>query len=136
MEDNGCLLPFLPLAILAGLLGIFLVIPVQTETAPDIIATVGPAFKLSQSDESMMTQLEDAEALWNSLNISSYTITVYNGRHLSSLEPTITVDDGDVIESSAVCWVVVVNENDCVPPPFDPAVYTVPGLFDTIRNVL
>jgi hypothetical protein len=135
MNNPGCLLPFLPIAILAGLLSVLLLIPVQIETTPDMIATVGPLFKASQSDISLTTQLDQAEALWNAQAINSYTITVYNSRPLSSLEPTITVIDGEIVESSAVCWQHAMSEADCVPPPFDPAVYTVPGLFDMIRNV-
>jgi hypothetical protein len=135
MQNPGCLIPFLPLALIAGLLGL-LVIPVQIETAPDIIATVGPLFKTSQSGVTMMEQLEEAEALWKTHAVGSYTITAYNGRPLSSLEPTISVIDGEVAESSAVCWLYTMSKRDCVPPPFDPETYTVPGLFDMVRDVL
>lgn len=134
MGNPGCLLPFLPIALIAALLSLFLVIPAQIET--DIIATVGPAFKLSPADASLLAQLEAAEALWKSQNINSYAITVYNGRPVAALEPTITVIDGEVVDSSAVCWQYTMSQADCVPPPFDPAGYTVTGLFDTVRSAL
>ncbi|HEX3049428.1 MAG TPA: DUF6174 domain-containing protein [Aggregatilineaceae bacterium] len=84
---------------------------------------------------SLLSQLDEAETQWQAAGISSYTISVTDASFWSVQTNTITVEDGVIIDQSATCINSPMQQDGaCQPKPFDPAAYTVSGLFEHARS--
>jgi hypothetical protein len=76
------------------------------------------------------SELESAQERWAEAGVESYTIVVRlveGPWHLQ--DHTVTVQDGQVVESSATCIPSLFENGQCEVDPFVPDDFTVAGLF-------
>ena len=116
-----------------------------TETAtPDPVATMQAALQataaVSEADRSVelarwSEELDAAENLWASANVSKYALTVLyvNSGQQILQSHTIKVENGAIIEQSAACSE---QQQDCIINEIDLENITVPGLFGMARNAI
>jgi hypothetical protein len=95
---------------------------------------------IQQSDDeraALRRQVDEAERRWNDRGIKSYRIVVmWVGSTWFLQHNTVVVTNGQVTDSSSRCERTPAGPNPCRVLPFDPARYTVPGLFSTVRALL
>lgn len=81
-----------------------------------------------------------AEKRWQSQGISSYVIEVSHANSIWHYQRhVITVEDGKVTDFSASCATSSVEnamDKECAVEDFNPADYTVPGLFYLVRDLV
>jgi hypothetical protein len=85
--------------------------------------------------ESLLSQIDAAQAQWQAQEITSYHVEVLAVRgtwHAQS--PQITVRDGQVVAESASCTPAPAEMGQCEVEPFDAQDYTIPALFALARS--
>lgn len=85
--------------------------------------------------ESLLSQIDAAQAQWQAQETASYRIEVLAVRgtwHAQSHQ--ITVSDGQVVAESASCIPAPAEMGECEVEPFDAQDYTVPALFALARS--
>lgn len=85
-------------------------------------------------------QTNRAEKRWRDQGINNYVIEVSHANSIWHYQShVITVEDGKVTGFSASCATSSVEDamdEECVVEAFNPADYTVPGLFSLVRDLL
>ena len=80
-------------------------------------------------------QISQAERVWQETAIEDYQIKVLVVQSIWHAQShTITVESGQVVESSASCTPAPMEFKDCQVRDFDAADFTVPGLFAKARD--
>lgn len=94
-----------------------------------VLAATDPPVDLLQ----LQQDLDQAEDLWRSQNITRYTIQVNHRQHNWDTQMlTITVENGQVVESTHTCY----PQRSCIMRKLDAQNFTVENLFNVARSVI
>jgi hypothetical protein len=85
--------------------------------------------------ESLLKQIDEAQAQWQAQEINSYRIEVLAVRATWHAQfHQITIRDEQVVDESASCTPAPAELGECEVEPFDAQDYTVPALFALART--
>jgi hypothetical protein len=85
----------------------------------------------------LTVQLDEAEAAWQALHITDYTLTMVSASMWTGITVTTTVQGGIITDQEVLCDPSLLGEatgSDCAPD--EPEDFTVPGLFATARETI
>ncbi len=106
----------------------------KKQTAITILLILLGVF-LSACQAGLEQEINQAEQNWQAQGVTSYEIEV---RKIDSIwhaqTHALVVENGEVVEDSATCIPAPFEGAECDVREFDPADYTVPGLFATART--
>jgi hypothetical protein len=87
----------------------------------------------SVTPEDFIEQIDGAFARWTATEITDYRLTVLvSERPYFEAQHTVTVADGEIVDYMVEC--IIAPDSFCDPDHFNPAEYTVRGLFSNARR--
>ncbi|GAB4114965.1 MAG: hypothetical protein Fur005_48610 [Roseiflexaceae bacterium] len=82
-------------------------------------------------------QLTEAQQRWQQQSISSYQLTILEVHGVwSAQRMVITIQNGQLVDQSAICIPAPIQNGTCKVQPFDPSRYQVEGLFAQANDLI